>query len=164
MPPQKILLESKYRNITNWPSVHEFEFTEDQTALWPSKLSENNNWYDVAISTIIVPYRAALASQPFLLLHLKNGNHRQKNNIVSGSSKARVNECSYILFCEKIMGTDWIFYKSAEVLRMEVYWRDTWHFSIRDVNGDPLIINPTQDETLPENQVSCHLFVTPARV
>lgn len=157
--PTKIMIESKYRNQTEYPDVHNFGYDSSQTALWPNLGTGKGAWYDVTISAIIIPYRAAAVSKAYLMVHLKNGGHRAKNNICFGSSQSKVNECNFIVFCEKAVGTSWLIYRSTDIMRMQLDWQDNWIFNIRDHNGDQFVINPSEDQSLPENQVSCHFTI-----
>ena len=160
-----IILDSTYRNHSDWSKVEEFSYGHTITSSWPmykSNKTDKRN-YSMRLISVVIPYRAALLTDRYYMVSISHTNDKMHRRLLNGSSNPGYHRSNFLVCVQKIVGTDWIYLApmTPNIHTTVLLGGGEFHFAIFDSYGVPLTINTIEDPNLPANQVSAIFDLTP---
>ena len=139
-----IILDSSYRNITDYPNVEDFSYGNTITSMWPNNKGTNNEKnYNMRLINIVMPYRKELLTERYFLVSISHTNDPMRRKLLGGSSAPGYNKSNFVVTIERCIDTVWMYLRpiSGSIQTRALSSGGVFSFKIHNSNGNALHIN-----------------------
>lgn len=160
-----VIMDSNFRNMSDWPKVEEFSYGHGITSSWPmyKGSATDKKKVNLKLINVVIPYRAALLTKKYFLVSISHSDDNMNRKLLNGSSSPGYHRSNFVVTVGKVIDTDWIYLSPITgVIPTTIIFGGEFSFKIHDSLGNDLVINTVEDATLPENQVSVIFELIPS--